>query len=68
LRFQTKEHQISWRSWYDGGPDGPISRSWNVQGWPTVFVIDGDGVIRYKGQRDEAQLDAAVNQLLHADR
>ena len=68
LRFQTKEHQINWRSWYDGGPNGPISQSWYVRGWPTVFVIDRDGIIRYKGHRDEAQLDAAVNRLLHADR
>jgi len=68
LKYQTKEHQINWRSWYDGGPNGPISQRWNVRGWPTVFVIDREGIIRYKGQRDEAQLDAAVNQLLSADR
>jgi hypothetical protein len=30
MRYQSRELQITWRSFYDGGPDGPISRSWNV--------------------------------------
>jgi len=68
LRFQTKEHQINWRSFYDGGPLGPISRSWNVHGWPTVFVIDAGGIIRYKGARDEKKLDEAVEESLTSGR
>jgi thiol-disulfide isomerase/thioredoxin len=68
LRFQTKDHQINWRSFYDGGPLGPISRSWNVHGWPTVFVIDAGGVIRYKGARDEKKLDEAVEESLKSER
>ena len=67
LKYQVSELDIHWRSWYDGGPDGPISNHWNVKSWPTVFVIDSGGVIRYKGGRDEAQLDAAVSRLVHAD-
>src|SRR6478672_11619558 len=43
LRRQSKEQQIHWRSFYDGGPGGPISRSWNVKGWPAVFVLDRAG-------------------------
>jgi thiol-disulfide isomerase/thioredoxin len=66
LRFQMKEHQISWRSWYDGGPAGPISQSWNVHAWPTVFVLDPKGVIRYKGDLDQKRLDEAVEGLIKA--
>ena len=40
--------EITWRSWCDGGADGPISRRWNVRGYPTIFVIDSEGVIRHK--------------------
>jgi peroxiredoxin len=67
MRYQSKELQITWRSFYDGGPDGPISRSWNVQGWPTVVVLDRDGVIRYKGGNDEKKLDEAVDALMKSD-
>ncbi len=32
------------RSWWDGGgKEGPISNRWNVECWPTVYVIDGKG-------------------------
>jgi len=67
MRYQSKELQITWRSFYDGGPDGPISRSWNVQSWPTVVVLDRYGVIRYKGGRDEKKLDEAVDALMKSD-
>ncbi len=64
LMYQIKEHQINWRSFYAGGPYGPICRDWNVEGWPTVYVIDRNGIIRYKGARDEKKLDRAVEELL----
>jgi hypothetical protein len=41
---------ITWRSFWDGGStSGPVASKWNVQGWPTLYVLDGKGVIRYKG-------------------
>ena len=64
LRSQAKEHQVNWRSWYDGGPHGPISTGWSIRGWPAVFVLDGNGVIRYRGARDEKALDEAVERLI----
>jgi hypothetical protein len=60
LRQQIDEHGITWRSWVDGGPDGPVSTFWNVVSWPTVYALDADGIILYKGGRDEAALDRAV--------
>ena len=59
-----KKENITWPSWWDGGStDGPISTAWNVHGWPTIYVLDHKGVIRYKGVRGEA-MDKAVNTLL----
>jgi CubicO group peptidase (beta-lactamase class C family)/peroxiredoxin len=61
------EKGINWRSWWDGGTrEGPIAAAWNVSGlwgWPTIFVLDAHGVIRYKGVREQA-LDDAVDFLL----
>ena len=45
-----KEKNLSWRSfWQEGGTGGPISTRWNVQGWPTTYLLDHKGVIRFKG-------------------
>jgi hypothetical protein len=65
LRPRLEEEQISWRSFWNGpeGTDGPISTAWNVRGWPTIYVLDAEGVIRFKNVRGEA-LDAAIDQLL----
>jgi hypothetical protein len=64
LKGILKKEQITWRSfWNGGGTDGPISSAWNVSYWPTVYVLDAKGVIRFKGVR-EKKLDEAVDQLL----
>jgi hypothetical protein len=45
------------------GPEGGILEGWNVEGLPTICVLDARGVIRYKDVEGE-ELEAAVNQLL----
>ena len=57
-----KEH-MTWPSWSDGSTDGPISTKWNVHSWPTTYVLDAKGVIRYKNVRGE-KMDEAVDALL----
>ena len=59
-----KDKNISWRSfWNGGGTQGPISTAWNVRGWPTIYVLDHEGRIRFKNVRGEA-MDEAVDELL----
>jgi hypothetical protein len=56
--------QITWRSFWDGGnTNGPIANAWNVDGWPTIYVIDHKGVIRYRDVRGK-EMDKAVDALL----
>jgi hypothetical protein len=58
------QEQITWRSWWDGGSTGgPIASLFGIRSWPTIYVIDHKGVIRYKNVRGEA-LDEAVDALL----
>jgi hypothetical protein len=42
------EKDLTWRSWWDQSTSGPIARSWNVSGWPTVYIVDHKGIIRAK--------------------
>ncbi len=64
LKKVLKEENITWRSFQnDRGDDPAISDDWVVQGWPTIYVIDQEGVIRYKNVREKG-LDDAIATLL----
>ena len=43
----VSREKLSWRSWWDGNER--IRRQYQVSSWPTVYVLDAKGVIRYKG-------------------
>ena len=64
LHAAMLQEQITWRSWWDGGStSGPIASLFGVRAWPTIFVLDHKGVIRFKDVRGEG-LDKAVDALL----
>ena len=64
LQERIVEESITWRSFWNGGSTaGPISTQWNVSGWPTIYVIDHTGKIRFKNVRVDA-LDAAIAELV----
>lgn len=65
LKKTLETEQITWSSWWDGGStDGPISTEWNVAGWPTLYILDHKGVIRFKGIHDSSKIDKAIDELL----
>ncbi len=59
----TREKLMTWPSWWDGGCRGAIQTAYDVAHWPTVYVLDAEGVIRYIDVRRE-NLDQAVDSLL----
>lgn len=61
----VKKHEMAWPSWWDSDEtrSGPIQTDYDVQHWPTVFVIDAEGVIRAIDVHG-AELDAAVDEAL----
>ena len=65
LRPRLKEESITWRSFWNGadGTSGNIAERWNVQSWPTIYVLDAAGVIRYKNVKGD-ELDEAIETLL----
>ena len=63
LKKKNEKQQITWRSWWDRSTSGPIATAWNVDGWPTIYVLDAKGTIRYKDVREEA-MDKAIDTLL----
>src|SRR5882762_8600805 len=66
LRKVVAREQLTWPSVSDGGStQGPIASRWNVSGWPTVYLIDHEGVIvRPVGlsKADDALIEQTVRQ------
>jgi hypothetical protein len=64
LKQVLKAEKITWRSFWNGGStSGPISKQWKVTGWPSIWIIDANGVIRNRGARGPA-MDKVVDELL----
>ena len=66
-RARAKEvmakESMSWPSLWNGGKLGGIVTKLGVRAWPAVYVIDSQGVIRYKNVYGET-LDQAVDRLV----
>ncbi len=69
--MRAVEHEkMTWLSFWDGkdGPIGPITSAWNISGWPTVYVIDAGGIIRFKfegyGPPTSNMLNGSVDELM----
>jgi thiol-disulfide isomerase/thioredoxin len=60
-QFLEKE-KMPWTHWYVG-PKGPLLKTYNVRFFPTIYVIDAKGIIRYKNIRGE-ELEQAVDKLI----
>lgn len=58
-----KKEAMTWPSLWNGGSTGGIVDRLGVRSWPTVYVIDAKGIIRYKNVYRE-NLQKAVDRLL----
>ena len=67
LKKAIADEKMTWRSWFDGpGTGGKIATQWNVQGWPTLYVVDHKGIIRHKwlGSPGDKVLDESIEKLV----
>ncbi len=65
LAQRTQDKKISWRSFADGSPSGPISTQWGVKAFPSTFLIDHEGVVRgvdLKGDELTAEIDRLLEE------
>jgi thiol-disulfide isomerase/thioredoxin len=53
---------MPWTHWWNGS-EGGILEDWEVHHFPTIYVLDAQGVIRYKDLRGE-KLEQAVQELI----
>jgi thiol-disulfide isomerase/thioredoxin len=61
-RAVMEREKMTWPNWFDGAPGtGPIATRYHVRGYPTVYLIDGKGMIRHTTR---AGLDQNIEKLL----
>ena len=60
---RSKLDPVSWRNAIESSTSSPLCRAWNVSSFPTIYVLDAKGVVRFKNVRGEA-MDKAVDDLL----
>jgi thiol-disulfide isomerase/thioredoxin len=65
-----EREKMTWPSFWNGkeGSKGPIAMAWNVHGWPTIFVLDSEGIIRFKyegyGNESSNVLNGCVDEMM----
>jgi peroxiredoxin len=60
----AEQERMSWPSIFDGNTGrGPIATKWGIVIWPTVYVIDQNGIIRHVGY-DASKLEPVIDGLL----
>ena len=67
VRDIIKTKKITWRSFKDVQGDSlPISTKWELEGWPTIYIIDHKGIIKHKyvGSPGAKILDEAIEKLV----
>src|SRR5205823_5848863 len=57
-----KDTEMPWTHWWNGDKGGVLD-AWGVESFPTIYVLDAKGVIRYEDVRGE-KMDRAVDSLL----
>jgi S1-C subfamily serine protease/thiol-disulfide isomerase/thioredoxin len=64
LEELTNQGVVTWRSWADG-QQGPIATQWEIDGYPSCYLIDHNGIVRaHFASEDGATIDKFVDQLV----
>jgi peroxiredoxin len=65
LRQLVQDKKVTWPCWWDG-PQGGTAQQWQVDSYPTLYLLDHDGVIRkiISGRPEEAVLNKVIRELV----
>jgi thiol-disulfide isomerase/thioredoxin len=62
------EEKVPWQNWLDlrdeKTGESPVVKAWGVVGFPSVYVLDGEGKIRFTCVLTQDELERALDQLL----
>lgn len=67
LKELVADGTTTWRNFTNEQENGKISTTWGVRGWPTLYLIDHNGVIKHKGLRGEKMEKAIMEMVAEAE-
>lgn len=67
-RKGLEEHGVSWISGYVGEGENPVANLYQVQGFPTYYLIDAEGKIVMTGHSGEQFDDKIVELIAEAEK
>jgi thiol-disulfide isomerase/thioredoxin len=64
-KFFEKE-PMPWVHWWDNGPESPVLQKYRIHAFPSLFLIDHNGIVREKwvGSPGNEKIDKAVEELV----
>lgn len=68
LKELVADGTTTWRNFTNEQEFGKISTAWGVRGWPTLYLIDHNGVIKHKGLRGDAMEKAIMEMVAEAEK
>lgn len=63
LKDKFTNEKITWPQFIEGR-ERTISQTWNVFAYPTLYIIDPEGVIRHRDLHGPQQIEQAIDALL----
>ena len=65
-RKLIEDNGVTWRSAWQGSTAGPIPTRWAIEAFPTKYLLDAKGVLRYADDElwGAESLDRAIETLL----
>ncbi len=63
-RQAVARNGINRRSWWAQAPDGAIPTRWQVHSFPSMFLIDAQGIVRVAHVQPGPQLERTIDALL----
>jgi hypothetical protein len=66
VKSKSIKNEITWRSFWDDQRNSKVCKQWNVEMFPTIFVIDHSGIIRgtvHSGEEMEQLVDKLLKEM-----
>ena len=64
FREQCKKKHVTWRNSFQGSTAGPLCKAWGVRSFPTIYVLDAKGVVRFAADAERESASATASRCL----